>query len=1469
MPQEIIYLDEDTTAKNPSNLIQGEVWSPPAAKWRMIVPHWGAFYLQDLALVDADSGDPVGPEHYQMGDVFPIGQERSGKSVFTCFVLKQSAPASVAVTYRAYGGPQSRNAKKILDVLKQRMQENTGTINYSDLTDLPKEWNVEWHNHLLAHVYGMEYIDEALKRLDKIIGTTDHHEILEGQYQRALVRLDDVQNSAFITVEALVTDYWKSWEQQMSLFNLGVDLLRNYPTLGDSGVLAAKPTFAIPNSEDNRYVDLRGLGSFSKALVERVVTRETGLGMEHAIEKTAQRGSLIGATVGETFMLPSPKAARDYLYVNMQVYPPGYNANDPMVVVKLMANHNDYGGVFSAFNPNTGDQWVGIILNEIWSSALVWNRVYYDDQATPVAEAIKTHIDARGAVHSETKEQLGLGHVPNMPVVDLDNIVTGESKKMLLTYDTLMAYWRVNMEKIKLTRKENGEVDYDADLLNENTRVIINSGSCGAEHPPKGQFMSSFCDGTDKYTRMTDGNGSYYDTLTEANSDDCGYNSKPPYGTKLGEFCQGDDQLARYSDGLGGSYTEVMRRNSPDCGFVAPPPQGSVLAVFCSGTNQMTRYADGKGSTYDMPTMIDTYLCGGKIYASTGTGTGGNNGGGTPSTPGTPSLKFGSTHDKITPNTFEIISFYAENLTPATRYTFEIMSSSPTVSSGVPFILDTGAFVTDAKGNFLWEQSRTDDGLTTARGVYQTWAKIASANLESNKVTRNFISGDTPTKPIDTTNPGGGGSGSGGDAVLGPGPDINGNPYDPNGPWPPVPKYNPKITFSSDRSTLYVGTNETMTLALEKFMADTNYSVDIYTKHPKLQNGVPIKTLTIKLETNAAGYATYRISNLDDGTVPRGTTTDWAECIDTKNTTIKSNEFNRVFAEGTESQSKYRALSIVSSHDTVYIGTAYTQSIVLTGATPNTRYSLELRRSRESGLTSENGVLVNTFVVTTNGTGTARYDFTAQYDGVLPQAGYYTFFARLTGIEQMSTLSNVTFVAKPADQTGRGILTFNSTHTSIKKGTVETMTATITNGTPSKVVKIEHWNQGPNLNAGQPLFTHTTSMSIGSNGIGVSEITVTDDGTSVPRGEYQTWVACSELNLVSRKITRTFLNEDGTTGTPKPTLMTVSYVTTHSTISPGVNETHVVSVTNAKASSVVFADLWVSSPALNNGNTPLKTKTLSISTNSQGTGSASFTNTDDGVSAPRGAYLCWAQVDDVKSPTITRTFIGTPPPTVPYNPQVAYSVNYTTISPGQEDTHTIRMTGFKPVTSYTLEWWMRGVNAFNGNDFMSLRRTVVTDNNGAVTSSTTSTDDGHTIPRGTYSNWGYVAETGTRSNTVTRTFIGTPAPTEPPYSPQVRYYTSLYEVRPGIQETHTVALHGMRPNRSYAVDIYIQSPALYNGQVFYSTTVNITTNSTGSGSYIFYTTDSGTIVPRGTYANWAVIKETGTTSSVFTRVFVS
>lgn len=1458
MATKIIYLKEDVTGLSVDNHILGEVRSPPPGRLRLVVPSYGAFFKDSLEVFDDSTGVEYDKSLIIMGDSFPYGNEKSGKDCYTCFLLPEDAPVTIRYNYRGFGGPQSRNAHEIIAWLNERMSAPQATIKFSELTDLPKEWTPEHHLHLFSQIYGMEYIVDELKRLDKMIAV-DRTEVLEQQYQSAWVNLGVMEQASYITAEAIVEQAWGEFQDQMSLFNLGVDLLRNYPALGSAGVLVAKPDFVLENAEDERYVDLVGLGSFGKAFVERCVRNITGLGIHDAVEREANRGSFVGALIGETVTIPSPNAAKTKFYFDLSVYPEGWPLTDEMVVTKVIANVNNLGGVFTVINPNTGDQYIGLLFNDTWNNPLVYKKAYYEDMEKVITEAIEDHLAARGAVHSETKEQIGLGKVENLPVWDADEIITGETPQKYVTYAGLLAWTRANMENIKLKRKEDGTVDYDADLMHH-ARVIINSGACGPKNPPKDQFVSSFCDGTDKWVRLTNGEGGTYDKISELNSDDCNYTKNPEYGAKLSEFCQNNNLLGRYSDGLGGSYTDVLKINSPDCGYVPPPVMGTVLAVFCVGVNQMTRYADGKGGTYDMTSMVDTYICGGKIYS--GTGTGGN----TPVVVD-PKINFVSTHTRITPGTTEILSFYATKFAANSRYTFELMSNLD--SEGVNKAIDTGSFVTNSNGEYLWEQTRVDDGIITARGAYKNWIRVLSENVESNKIDRNFVKGDTPTKPDDTTNAGGGEAGSGTTEGQKPPENTQGGQYNPpNGAWPPVPIYDPKLNLSSDRKTLYLGSNETMTATLSGFYADKDYELSFWTQHPKIENGAPFKTLTVTVHTNSRnGAATFNVSNYDDGTVPRGITKDWVEVKLTTGGTVKSDTIERVFADGTDAQGQWRKLSVVTSHDSVYVGTQYTQSIVLTGATPNSQYTFELRRSQYSGEVVENNILIGTFVVTTNGSGTARYDYTSTYDGFSPPERLYMFFARLTGLEQMSTISSVTFVNKPSGQTGRGILTFASSLGTIKPGNTELLTATITNGDANTTANIEYWNQSPSFNGGVPKVSHTGTIRIGSNGIGINELSIYDDNTT-PRGEYQSWIQCPGLNLISRKITRNFLTADGQPNTPAPTNLAVSYTTSTNTVSPGVPETHTIRVTGAKPNSIVFADLYITSAALNNGNVPLKTTTRTVSTNSQGSGEDSFSTTDNGSVPPRGVYLCWATVDGVQSPTITRTFVGTPPPEVTYNPKAVYSVNSPTISPGQTDSSTITISGFRPLTSYTLEFWMKGASIFNGNDYRTLSQSVVTDANGNASYTTSTVDTGSAVPRGNYTNWGVVTETGTRTNVVNRSFIGTPAPTAPPYNPTCRYYTSLYTVSAGSTETHTVSIAGMRPNTTYQVAIYIQSPSLFNNAVYNSTTKTLTTDSNGNQSQSWTSTDNGTAVPRGTYANWAIIVETGTSSPVFTRVFV-
>ena len=1468
MTTRIVVLERDTTGLSADNLIQGEVHSPPPSKLRLVIPKWGAFFGESLQVLNAATLAPVDPSHYILGDVWEEAQLVSGKSVVSCFSLKETAPVDVEIVYQAFGGSGSRNAQGLVDWLNDHMAVAGAGMAFQDLKDLPEQYDPSYHKHLLSHVFGMEYVVDQLKRLEGAMDS-DRENQIQAEYENAKIRLERMAQSADTTVIALLNNFWTKWKEQLSLYVLGIDLLKNYPALGASGAYAAQPTFAVTSEADERYVDIAGLGAFSKAMMERVLTSTTGLGLDLAVEREVQRGSFIGALVGEVFYLPSPRDAQGMDYVNLAVYPKDWPRTHGMVVVKQMGNAGNFGGAFSAYNPINGNQYIGILSNDTWRTPLVWQRVFHSDETTAISEALTMHITGKGAIHEETKDQIGLGRLENLPVVTEDTIVTGESVRHLVTYDALMAFVRVHQEAIKLARDSKGDVDYNDTM--DKTRVIINAGACEPAHPPKDQFISSFCDGSDKYVRMSDGLGAYYDKLQESNSDDCGFAIYPAYGTKVSEFCESTTLKTRYSDGRGGYFTEVTQLFSENCGYIKPQAVGTIISVFCSGVNQMTRYADGRGSTYDLPTQINTYLCGGTIYPSVGGGTGGTGGtgGGTATpVPTVKSLKIAASHLRIYTDTLEVISFYATGLVPNATYSFDLMVQSPVFKNGADTAIYNGTFTASAAGAYLWEHQRVDDGISTPRGEYKTWVTIESANLTSNTVVRSFMTGAGSGEPDDPINAGGGDAGTGTTTPGGgtTGVDVNGKPLtgERSDPWGWVIPYDPKIYFSTDRGTLFVGTNEILTVEMRNFMANTAYDVQFWFSHPDVTGGAPFQTLTVTVTTDTVGVAIYNLSQYDDGVVPRGMTANWIEVV-TPTGTIKSNIVDRQFAAGSDTQSPWRHLTTTTSHTTIFIGTSYTQSVVLTGATPNTKYTLELRRSEYSGTTANSAILINSAVVTTDGTGAARMDYTATYDGFTPPPKLYQFYSRLANIDQMSTISSVTFVAKAAEQSDRARITFSSNQTVLRKDVTETLTATLTNYPPNVTVDVEFWNNSSSFNSGQDHRTYVGSVRTGSDGTGTLSLTTTDDGSTVPRGDYTSWVVTTVPNIASNRITRTFMLTIGTTpGTPSN--VKVAYSTSTNTITPGTVETHWLTVTGLTPGSNNEARYFISSPALNNGSTPLQVLSVMLSANSAGVGEHSFINTDDGVTVPRGTYTCWVECANARSPSITRVFTGTPAPTVPYNPRINYYKTNTTLSAGMEDNNYVDLTGMKPNTSYSVDVYMQGPNAFGGQAYKTITVQIITDANGAGGWSQLGSDNGITVPRGTYSLWAEIPSLSLKSNVMVGTWVGTPAPTAPPYNPAVRYYTDRYVLTVGTPETHTVVITGMKPNSYYSVTLYVQSPALWGGAASAMTSVGISTDANGWGQGGFSNYDNG-ITPRGTYANWAVVDGVGVTSSVFTRVF--
>ena len=1452
----IAVLDKDTTGKVADNLIQGEVHSPAPAKLRLVIPKWGAFFSESLVVVNAATFAVVDPQHYILGDVWEEAQLASGKDVRSCFLLKDTAPVDVEISYQAYGGLQSRNAQVLVEWLNEHLGTQGTSKDFKDLKDLPAEYQPSEHKHLLAHVFGMEYVVAQLQRLNGQMDS-DRENQVQVEYENAKVRVARMAAAVDVTVTALLNNFWTKWKEQLSLYTLGVDLLKNYPVLGSSGSYAAEPAFAVVNESDERYVDIAGLGAFSRAMLERIVTSTTGLGLDLATQREAQRGSFIGALVGEVFYLPSPNEAIAMDYVNIAVYPKDWNKNHGMIVVKQMGHFGNYGGIFSAFDPVNGNQYIGVLANDTWKTPLVWQRVYHSDETTAIASALNLHITAKGAVHEEDKDQIGLGRLENLPVVHEDTIVTGESVRHLVTYDTLMAFVRVHQEAIKLARDSKGDVDYNDTM--DKTRVIINSGACKIEHQPKDQFISSFCDGTDKYVRMSDGLGAYYDKLQESQSKDCGMAEYPAYGTKVSEYCEGVSLKTRYSDGRGNYFTEVTQMYSESCGYVKPLQLGTIISVFCSGTTQMTRYADGAGSTYDLPTQIDTYLCGGSIYPSQGSG---DSPGGTP-TPSVKTLKIASTHTKISKGTVEFLSFYATGLVPNAQYSFDLIVNSPAFKAGVDTPIYSNFFTASATGTFLWEQERNDDGVTTPRGDYQTWVTIESANLTSNRITRSFIVSDVAQEPDDTTNAGDGDAGTGGTGTGG--KDVNGDVYGhPGQYWPPVPAYNPAISFATDRGTLFVGSNEILSVELRNFYAMKPYVIEFWVSHPEVNGGAPIKTKELTLTTASNGAAAYNLAHYDDGSTPRGMTQNWIE-VKAGSVTIKSNVIDRQFAAGTDLQAAVMQLTVVTSHSPIFIGTSYSHSVVMIGGTPNTKYTIELRRTFHNATMQEALFMVDTAVVTTDGTGAARLDYSSTYDGVSPPPNAYRFYVRLAGIQAIfSNISSATFVGQVATSSDLARVTFSSTKQVLRKNDTEVMTAKLTNFPPNTTVPVEFWTVGASHNNGQQWRIHTGDCRTGSDGVGTLSIDYTDDGITVPRGDYETWAVTTIPHVISNRVTRTYMSESGTV--PGTSKTKITYTTNFSTVSPGVKSQHTFVITELVPGSTNQATFLMSSPALNNGMAPIKPYTVSLTASSTGRAENTFDYVDDGITVPRGAYSCWIECAGGRSATVTIYFTGTPAPEITYNPKIYYSKVNTTLSKGTADSNVVDLSGMKPNTSYTIDTYMQGPNAFGNQPVKVVSVQILTDSKGVGNWQNYGHDDGVLVPRGSYNCWAEIPSLSMKSNVIYTNWIGTPPPTDPPFNPAISYYTDRYTLTVGTSETHTISITGMKSNTSYSVSVYVQSNSLWGGAATVAKTVSIQTDANGWGMHVFSAYDDGT-APRGIYSNWAVINDLGKASSVFTRVF--
>lgn len=1433
MSDPIVVLPEDTTGLLPVCKIQGERHSPLPGSTRLLLPNFGAFYAESLRVYNPTTNEPVSPTLYECVDLWQEASERSGKDVFnTVLITSALAPAEVAIDYQAFGGPHSRNAADLVAWLIARRQETAGAQDYRELTDLPRNFEPSHHLHLLKHVYGMDTVIKALGNVQKALAVGP-----EGAWQEALFTIDQslarLKINAGVTIESLVINKYNEWKTGVSLFNLSLDLVRNYPPLSDAGFEAALGSFATPDPVDDRYVNVLGLGGFAKGLVERcVMAADTGLDQPFAVLNAPTRGSVFAARVGATFTLPTPAVAATLLDAQLSVYPKNYPDTNQFVVHKLAGNERDAGCILMGFNPVTGEAYLGMLALASCREPLVWKRFYFQGDLTQLESLLEAHVVTNNDPHDLTKDQIQLGFMENLPITTVDDILARTGTRKFVTMDVLMYHMRAFMENAILPKSTDGLVDLNANPMNDAKIVFApykDSGkgydAAGKEIPPKGQFISSFCDGSDKYTRSTDGTGSFIDTLTQPDSDDCKFYNVPKHGDVLGDFCEGVNKKTKYADGKGGSYTELVHANSPDCGYVAPAKAGEVIATFCSGVNQMVRYADGKSGFYDMPSMINTYLCGGTIFPA----------GMDASLPGTkPSaivINLASTNALLYAGTKEVLSINFTGLTPSVSYNAVAWIKSPALQDNADFKTMEFTFTAGTDGTYSKEVTTTDDGSTVPRGVYDNWIAIPSEKKESNHITRTFMAGTDP----------------GGVPVT----------------QPPV--FAPEINYSTDTLLISAGTNESQTTIVKGFVPATDYTLNFWSQSPAVNNNLPSKEASIPFTTDSQGSFTNVRNIYDNGSQARGDYTCWA-AIDT----TLSNNITRqlVIASGGTGYKYDPKIVYTASLATIKPGDTELQTYVMTGFEKNKNYTVVWKIAPAS---SGNPPIVGTaftMVVTTDANGYYRFEKSSIDDGTVPRDDYQCWLQ----VSEVSLSSNTVwrkFIAGVVVTPKIPKLVYSVSPMITTPGTVETHTVTLTDFPPNSNPVLDFWIRSVVWNNNADYKTKTVAATVDANGAGVYTLVTVDDNTA-PRGDYTCWINSAVAGVSSPAIVRSAIA--GATAPPvtqPPTLANAKIVfsTDHPTITVGAVETFTVTLTAFIPNTSYNVEFWGSGAALNNGGQAIKTYTGQITVNSAGNGTFTMTNPpDDGVTVPRGEYRSWIVVSTITSNIVIRTFTGTPKPVIVYNPVIVYTTSTTNITAGTTEYIKATFTGFLPNTSYPLQGWVQS-SSYNGNaPFKTTDATIVTDATGAAVFNYTAYDDGVTVPRGAYTCWFTVPTIPVSSNAVVRYFTGTPAPTAPPYNPAISFWSNTSSATIGQVITYYKSISGLLPNTTYTIASWGSHPFYNGGQAFNISNETITTNANGVGSSTASVTDNGT-APRGTWTQWAIINGTNASSGAFTTFY--
>lgn len=613
MPTRKVLLKEDRTGLDPDNFIQNENKDIGVGRNRLLVTQYGAFFTESFVLFDMDD-NIIDRAKYGFYEMYQEATRNSGKEVCNAVIVKdETVPQLVKFSYHAYGGKFSANAELLVEWVDEKLATTVDPITWDDLVEKPKEFEPAFHHHLWKEVYSFDHIRTPLKNIENAIrlDTTFFFDSLIAQIKQ---KLKEAQERAYATAEFFASKLITSETVKITKQTLDIHLLVNMAIASEAEMVnVAKTTFDGTTILEDRYINKKGLVAFTKGLKERSVSKEaTGLGLNQVKISESRRGSVIVLGNGATTTFESKKKILEDLHsYEENVYPKNYPDTDRFTIVRVTNNLTNHGGVFLGFNNSTGAMYSGVLTDDSCYRRIDWYEFYSDTSYDSIKNSLVEHITAKNNPHKITKKQMMLDNVVNMPVVTAEQILGEEPSDSYITLDALGLFMTKHLLNLKPQFNEDGSLNKDSDLFNKPNIIFT---PCDKKppgtYPTKGTLLKTFCNGSDRFQRIADGDGGFLESVLELNSDDCKYFQIRPQGEVLNTSCDKGNKIATIADGRGGTSTIVIEVNSKDCGYVPPPLKGTILGTKCEGYDVVTTYADGGGGAFDAITEANSSTCG-------------------------------------------------------------------------------------------------------------------------------------------------------------------------------------------------------------------------------------------------------------------------------------------------------------------------------------------------------------------------------------------------------------------------------------------------------------------------------------------------------------------------------------------------------------------------------------------------------------------------------------------------------------------------------------------------------------------------------------------------------------------------------------------------------------------------------------------------------------------------------------------